>query len=258
MVHILKKGGRIMRLKGKVALITGGGSGIGEATALKFSKEGAKVAINDVNVDNANNVAEKVRAKGRDVMVCIADVCKKSDVENMVKQILERFGRLDILVNNAGINRDSFVKKMSEEQWDKVIDINLKGTFLCAQAALDPMMKQNSGKIINTASIGALGNIGQANYSASKAGVMGLTKTLALEGARYNITVNCVSPGATNTTMTKNIPPEIAQKIIDKIPLKRFAEPNEIANIHVFLASEESNYITGQVIFVDGGISVGI
>lgn len=239
-------------------MITGGGSGIGEATVLRFSEEGAKVAINDVNVDNANSVAKKIRAKGRDVLVCIADVCKKSDVEDMVNQILEQFGRLDILVNNAGINRDSFVKKMSEEQWDKVIDINLKGTFLCAQAALNPMIKQNSGRIINTASIGALGNIGQANYSASKAGVIGLTKTLALEGARYNITVNCVSPGATNTPMTKKLPPEIAQKIKDKIPLKRFAEPNEIADIHLFLASDESSYITGQVIFVDGGISVGI
>ncbi len=247
-----------MRLKNKVALITGGGSGIGEATVLRFSEEGAKVVINEVNADNANNVAEKIKAKGGEVLVCIADVCKKSDVEKMVKQIIEKFGRLDILVNNAGINRDSFAKKMSEEQWDKVIDINLKGTFLCAQAALGPMIEQNSGRIINTASIGALGNIGQANYSASKAGVIGLTKTLALESARYNITVNCVSPGATNTAMTAKIPPEIAQKIKEKIPLRRFAEPKEIADIHLFLASEESNYITGQVIFVDGGISVGI
>ncbi len=191
-------------------------------------------------------------------MVCIADVCKKSDVENMIKQTLKQFGRLDILVNNAGINKDSFAKKMSEEQWDKVIDINLKGTFLCAQAALGPMMEQKSGRIINTASIGALGNIGQANYSASKAGVIGLTKTLALEGARYNINVNCVSPGATNTPMTANMPPEIVQIVKKKIPLGRFAEPRDIANVHLFLASEESSYITGQVIFVDGGISVGI
>lgn len=247
-----------MRLKNKVALVTGGGSGIGEATALRFSEEGAKVVINDVNLDNVNSVAEKIKAKGGEVLVCIADVCKKSDVENMIKQTLKKFSRLDILVNNAGINRDSFAKKMSEEQWDKVIDINLKGTFLCAQAALGPMMEQNSGRIINTASIGALGNIGQANYSASKAGVIGLTKTLALEGARYNITVNCVSPGATNTAMTAKIPPEIKQKIEGKIPLNRFAEPKEIADIHLFLASEESSYITGQVIFVDGGISVGI
>ena len=247
-----------MKLKNKVALITGGGSGIGEATVLRFSEEGAKIVINDVNEDNAKKVAEKVKAKGSEVLVCIADVGKKSDVEKMVKKTLDKFGRLDILVNNAGINRDSFAKKMSEEQWDKVIDINLKGTFLCAQAALSQMIEQNSGKIINTASIGALGNIGQANYSASKAGVIGLTKTLALEGARYNITVNCVSPGATNTAMTAKMPTEIAQKVKEKIPLKRFAEPKEIAEIHLFLASEKSSYITGQVIFVDGGISVGI
>jgi 3-oxoacyl-[acyl-carrier protein] reductase len=247
-----------MRLKNKVALVTGGGSGIGEATVLRFSEEGAKVVINDVNVENANIVAEKVKAKGCEVLVCIVDVCMKSDVENMVKQTIEKFGRLDILVNNAGINRDSFAKKMSEEQWDKVIDINLKGTFLCAQAALGPMIEQNSGRIINTASIGALGNIGQANYSASKAGVIGLTKTLALEGARYNININCVSPGATNTAMTAKMPLEIAQKIKEKIPLCRFAEPKEIAAIHLFLASDESSYITGQVIFVDGGMSIGI
>ena len=247
-----------MKLKDKVALITGGGSGIGEATVLRFSEEGAKIVINDVDVDNANSVAEKVKAKGCDVMVCIADVCKKSDVEDMIEKTLKKFGRLDILVNNAGINRDSFAKKMSEEQWDKVIDINLKGTFLCAQAALGPMMEQKSGRIINTASIGALGNIGQANYSASKAGVIGLTKTLALEGARYNIIVNCVSPGATNTAMTANMPEEIIKMVTAKIPLGRFAEPKDIANVHLFLASEESSYITGQVIFVDGGISVGI
>ena len=247
-----------MRLKNKVALITGSGSGIGEATVLKFSEEGAKVVINDINKDNANKLAEKLKAKGCEVLVCIADVCNKSDVEKMIKQVLDKFGRLDILVNNAGINRDSFVKKMSEEQWDRVIDINLKGTFLCAQAALVPMMEQMSGRIINTASIGALGNIGQANYSASKAGVIGLTKTLALEGARYNINVNCVSPGATNTAMTAGMPPEIAENVKKKIPLRRFAEPKEIADMHLFLASEESSYITGQVIFVDGGISVGI
>ena len=247
-----------MKLKNKVALITGGGSGIGEATVLRFAEEGAKVVINDLNADNANSVAEKLKAKGCDVLVCIADVCKKSDVEDMIKKTLKKFGRLDILVNNAGINRDSFAKKMSEEQWDKVIDINLKGTFLCAQAALGPMMEQKSGKIINTASIGALGNIGQANYSASKAGVIGLTKTLALEAARYNINVNSVSPGATNTAMTANMPSEIIQFVKGKIPLGRFAEPKDIANMHLFLASEESDYITGQVIFVDGGISVGI
>ena len=247
-----------MRLKGKVALITGAGSGIGEATAIRFSEEGAKVVVNDVRLENANKVAEKIKANDGEAMVLKADISKKDEVEGMIEQVLERFGRLDILVNNAGINRDAFAKKMTEEEWDDVININLKGTFLCVQAALNAMSKQNYGRIINTSSIGAMGNLGQANYAASKCGVIGLTKTLALECARYNINVNCVAPGATKTPMTAKIPGEIAEGIRKKIPLKRFAEPKEIANVHLFLASEEASYITGQVIFVDGGISVGI
>ncbi|UCG69366.1 MAG: 3-oxoacyl-[acyl-carrier-protein] reductase [Thermoplasmata archaeon] len=247
-----------MRLKDKVALITGSGSGIGEATAMKFSEEGAKLIINDVNMESANNVAEKIKATGGEVLVLKADISKKDEVEGMIEQIIEHFGRLDILVNNAGVNRDAFVKKMTEEDWDTVITINLKGTFLCAQAAMNAMSKQKYGKIINTSSIGALGNPGQANYASSKCGVIGLTRTLALECARYNINVNCVAPGATKTPMTAQIPKEIAEAITGKIPLKRFAEPEEIANLHLFLASDEASYITGQVIFVDGGISVGI
>jgi 3-oxoacyl-[acyl-carrier protein] reductase len=175
----------------------------------------------------------------------------------MVQKIVSTYGRLDILVNNAAINRDALAKKMTEEQWDAVIDINLKGSFLCAQAVIEQMNEQKSGKIINTASIGALGNIGQANYAASKCGVIGLTKTLALEMARANVTVNCVAPGGTETAMTAGIPDNIRQKLIDKIPLKRFAKPEEVANLHLFLASDEANYITGQIIFCDGGDSVG-
>jgi 3-oxoacyl-(acyl-carrier-protein) reductase len=247
-----------MRLKDKVALITGAGSGIGEATAIKFSEEGARLVINDVNMESANNVAEKIKANDGEVLVLKADISLKDEVEGMIEQIIEHFGRLDILVNNAGINRDAFAKKMTEEDWDTVIKINLKGTFLCAQAAMNAMSKHKYGKIINTSSIGALGNPGQANYAASKCGVIGLTRTLALECARYNINVNCVAPGATKTPMTAQIPNEITQAITEKIPLKRFAEPKEIANLHLFLASDESSYITGQVIFVDGGISVGI
>ena len=247
-----------MRLKDKVALITGAGSGIGEATAMRFSEEGAKVVINDVNLEGANRVAENIKANGQEAMVLKADISKKDEVEGMIDKIIEHYGRLDILVNNAGINRDALAKKMTEEEWDAVININLKGTFLCAQAAMKAMSKQNYGRIINTSSIGALGNMGQANYAASKCGVIGLTRTLALECARYNINVNCVAPGATKTPMTAKIPEEIAQKITEKIPLKRFAESREIANMHLFLASDEASYITGQVIFVDGGISVGI
>jgi 3-oxoacyl-[acyl-carrier protein] reductase len=228
--------GHNMRLKDKIALITGAGSGIGEATALRFSEEGAKVVINDVDIENANRVAEEIKANGKEAIVIMADISKKDEVDNMIKQTIDQFGRLDILVNNAGINRDAFAKKMTEEQWDAVIDINLKGTFLCCQAALKVMSEQKYGKIINTSSIGALG----------------------LECARYNINVNSVSPGATKTPMTAKMPKEIAEKITEKIPLRRFAEPREIANMHVFLASDEAGYITGQVIFVDGGISVGI
>ena len=247
-----------MRLEGKIALITGAGSGIGEATALRFANEGAKVVICDVDIENANRVAGEIKANGKEAIVIKTDISKKDEVENMIKQIVDQFGKLDILVNNAGINRDAFAKKMTEEQWDAVININLKGTFLCCQAALKVMSEQKYGKIINTSSIGALGNLGQANYAASKSGVIGLTKTLALECARYSINVNCVAPGATKTPMTSKMPKDIYDKITQKIPLKRWAEPKEIANMHLFLASDEASYLTGQVIFVDGGISVGI
>ena len=247
-----------MRLKDKIALITGAGSGIGEATALRFAEEGAKVVICDVDMENANRVAKDIDSKGGETLVLKADVSNKSDVEGMMAQIKEHFGQLDILVNNAGINRDAFVKKMTEEQWDDVIRINLKGTFICCQAALTLMSGQKSGKIINTSSIGARGNIGQANYAASKCGVIGFTKTLALEGARYNINVNCVAPGATKTPMTSKLPENMVEMITEKIPFRRWAEPKDIANAHVFLASDEASYITGQVLFVDGGITTGL
>lgn len=247
-----------MRLKNKVALITGAGSGIGEATAILFAEEGAKVAVLDVNPEAAEDVASKIRASGGEAISISADVTRRADCESAVKTTLDKFGALHILINNAGINRDALVKKMTEEQWDSVIAVNLKGTFLMCQAAAVPMMQANYGRIVNTASIGALGNIGQANYSASKSGVIGLTNTLALELARYNIAVNCISPGATETQMTAGIPADIKKAIEAKIPLKRFAKPREIACLSLFLASNEASYITGQTVFVDGGISVGI
>jgi NAD(P)-dependent dehydrogenase (short-subunit alcohol dehydrogenase family) len=246
-----------MRLKDRVAIVTGGGSGIGESTVLRFVEEGAKVAIVDVVMEGANRVAEAVKEKGGEALVHQANIVKKDEVDGMVAATLDQFGRVDILINNAGINKDAMTKKMTEEQWDQVLDVNLKGTFLCSQSAARPMMEQKYGRIINTASIGALGNIGQANYTASKAGVMGLTKTLALELARYGITVNCISPGATKTPMLAKMPEEIAEMFMKKIPLRRFAEPEELANAHLFLASEEAAYVTGQIIFVDGGISLG-
>lgn len=247
-----------MRLKDRVAIVTGGGAGIGEATSMRFAQEGAKVVVADVDMAAAQKVVDVIKGKGGQAIPFKVDVRVAAEVTNMVGAAIKGFGTLDIIVNNAGINRDAIAKRMTEEQWNVVLDVNLKGTFLCCQAASVPMMEKKYGRIINTSSIGSLGNIGQANYSASKAGVIGLTKTLALELAKYNINVNCVAPGATQTQMTAGMPPDIAARFRDGIPLKRFAEPAEIASAHVFLASEEASYVTGQVLFVDGGISVGI
>jgi NAD(P)-dependent dehydrogenase (short-subunit alcohol dehydrogenase family) len=246
-----------MRLKEKTALITGAGGGIGEATAFLFAQEGAKVGVQDLNVEAAEKVAAAIKDKGGKAVAIAGDVTKKANCESMVQSVVSEYGKIDILINNAGINKDALVRKMSEEQWDDVLTVNLKGTFLMCQAAYEPM-SQAGGKIINTASIGALGNVGQANYAASKAGVMGLTRTLALEFAKAGISVNCIAPGATDTKMTAGIPEDIRKFIENKIPFRRFAKPEEIAQAHLFLASDEANYITGQTLFVDGGISVGI
>ena len=258
-----------MRLENKVAIVTGGASGIGRATVLKLAKEGAKVAIVDVEgqAELANQVCAQVTAAGGSAMIALANVANRAQVEAMVEAVVKQFGRLDILVANAGITRDAFtvrkskegeVKKMSEEQWDAVLNVNLKGTWLCAQAAAVPMMEQKYGKMSLTASFAMNGNMGQANYVASKAGVLGLTRTLALEFARYNINVNCVAPGPTKTPMTAKIPEDLVQKLTAKIPLGRFAEPEEMASVHAFLVSDEASYITGQCIVVDGGDTLGV
>ena len=247
-----------MRLKDKVALITGAGSGIGEATALEFAKEGAKVAICDINEEGAKTVVEKCKGLGVEAEAYSLDVSNKEMVDKVFKQVFEKFGKLDILVNNAGITKDALSLKMTEEQWDAVLNVNLKGTFLCAQAAAALMKEQNHGRIINTSSIGILGNIGQTNYASSKMGVLGLTRTMALELSRYNITVNAISPGATKTPMTAQIPEDIAAGFAKKIPFRRFAEPEEIAKVHAFFASDDASYITGQMIFVAGGLDLGL
>jgi 3-oxoacyl-[acyl-carrier protein] reductase len=247
-----------MRLQGKVALITGGGGGIGEATALLFAAEGAKVGVQDISESGAARVAAAITEKGGEAVAIVGDVTDKAACERMVGEVVAKFGRLDILINNAGINKDSMVRKLTEDKWDAVINVNLKGTFLMCQAALEPLTQAGGGCIVNTASIGVLGNIGQANYSASKAGVIGLTKTLALEFAKPGIRVNCVSPGATETQMTAGIPEEIKKGIMGSIPMRRFADPKEIAAAHLFFAGPDGSYVTGQVLFVDGGISVGL
>ncbi len=247
-----------MRFLDRVVLITGAASGIGAATARRFAREGALVGINDADAAGAETVAQEIQAAGGKSLAVPGDVTKRAEVAEMVRQIVAAWGRVDILINNAGINKDAMAAKMTEEQWDEVLDVNLKGTFLCAQAVLPGMRERGWGRVVNTSSIGALGNIGQANYAASKAGVIGLTKTLALEYAKYGVTVNCVAPGATMTRMMAGIPDKIKEQIIAKIPAGRVASPDEIAAVHCFLASDDAAYIVGQVIFVDGGISVGV
>ena len=247
-----------MRLEGRVALVTGAGSGIGEATARRFAREGAIVVVNDVDIELARPVVTELQKEGARALSVAADVTKRADVEAMVHHVVAEFGRLDVLVNNAGINRDAMSHKMTEEQWDQVLTVNLKGTFLCAQAALMRMREHGWGRVINTSSIGSLGNIGQANYAASKAGVIGLTRTLALEYAKFGITVNCVAPGPVMTRMLASVPEAIREKIVARVPTGRIARPEEIAGVHAFLASEDAAYITGQVLFVDGGMSVGV
>ena len=247
-----------MRLQGKVALVTGAAGGIGAATALRFAREGALVAVNDARPHGLEAVADDIRKAGAKALVVAGDVTKKADCERLVKAVIDAFGRLDILINNAGINRDAMAAKMTEEQWDAVLDVNLKGTFLCAQAALPGMRERAWGRVVNTSSIGSLGNVGQANYAASKAGVIGLTKTLALEYAKYGVTVNAVAPGPVMTSMLAGVPDAIRDKIVAQVPVGRIAAPEEIANVHVFLCSDEASFITGQVIFADGGMSVGI
>ena len=256
-----------MRLKDKVAWITGAGAGIGRATAVRFAKEGAGLVLGDLDAAGLQETAAAVEASGGQAVAVAGDITRREAAERMVAAGLERFGRLDILINNAGINRDGLVVKvkdgqaqlMGDDVWDSVLAVNLKGTFLCAQAAAVPMIQRGEGgRVVNTSSIGALGNIGQANYAASKAGVIGLTKTLALEWARFGITVNCIAPGATATRMTAGIPEKLMEGLLAKIPLRRLAQPEEIAEAHLFLASDAAAYITGQVLFVDGGISVGV
>lgn len=254
-----------MLLKDKVALITGAANGIGRATAQRFAQEGAKLVIADLDEAGLAETSQHITGAGGTVTTLIANVTLRDDVKRMVDTATSTYGGLHILINNAGITRDGLTTRikngetlhLAEEQWDAVLDVNLKGTWLCSQAAAVPMIEQNYGRIVNTSSIAALGNIGQANYAASKAGIIGLTKTLALEWARYNIAVNCVTPGGVNTRMTETIPEKIITSLRENIPLKRFAEPEEIAAVHVFLSSDEASYITGQVIFVDGGVSVG-
>lgn len=247
-----------MNFANKVALVTGAGSGIGAATARRFAQEGAAVACLDVNEDGLRKVVEEIKAGGGRAIHAVCNVAKKSDVDAAVQKAVSELGGLHCVVNNAGITRDKTARKLSEDDWDLVLAVNLKGTFLVCQAAINVMADKKYGRISNTASVAVRGNIGQPNYAASKAGVVGLTRTLALECARSNITVNCVAPGATDTAMFAGVPEEIKQAIVKSIPLQRMASPADIAAVHVFLCSDEANYVTGQLIYVDGGATLGV
>ena len=244
-----------MKLKDKVALITGGARGIGQAIAMTFAREGADIVVADVNLEVAQKTASEIEALGRQALALEMDVTDYAKVEPGVNKILDKFGKVDILVNNAGITKDNLILRMSLGEWDAVINVNLKGTFNCIKAVSRPMIKQRSGKIVSIASIiGLMGNAGQANYAASKAGIIALTKTVAKELASRNINANAVAPGFIQTEMTAKLSEEVKAKMLEAIPLAKLGTPQDVANVCLFLVSEEANYITGQVITVDGGM----
>lgn len=245
-------------LKNKNAIVTGGSRGIGRAIALKLAQQGANVIINYTsNKEAALKVVKEVQNYGVKGLAVKCDVTQSDEVLHMIKAIDMDFDSIDILVNNAGITRDNLLIRMKEEDWDQVIDVNLKGVFLCTKAVIRKMMKQGYGKIINISSVvGLNGNAGQANYSASKAGVIGFTKSMAKEVASKNICVNAIAPGFIETDMTAVLSDDIRKQLIQNIPLKRYGNPEDIANLATFLSGDQSNYITGQVICVDGGMAI--
>lgn len=245
-----------MKLKGKTALVTGSGRGLGKSIALKLAQMGANIVLNDIEgSDSIDKTADEFREAGYNVVVTKGDVRNEADIKTIIKTAVDAFGSIDILVNNAGITKDKPMAMMSEEDWDSVLDINLKGAFLCTKATAKVMIKQRNGKIINIASIaGVMGNPGQANYSASKAGLIGLTKSTAKELASRNITCNAVAPGLIMSKMTEVLPDKVKENYMNNIPLGRFGTPEDVANVVGFLASSDSNYVTGQVINIDGGL----
>ena len=246
-----------MDFTGKTALVTGSGSGIGKAIALLLAAKGSDIVVNDISPEDAASTAREIESIGRKSLVCCCNVGVQSEVLGMFDQAKSIFEKVDILVNNAGITRDGFLLKMTEEQWDQVIDVNLKGVFNCCKFGATMMSEQQYGKIVNIASASAqMGNIGQVNYAASKGGVISLTKTLAKELARFNINVNAVAPGFIETPMTTAVPEKVRDFLVGQIPLARAGKPEDIANTVAFLASDLSSYITGQIISCNGGMYV--
>lgn len=246
-----------MKLTDKVAIVTGSGQGIGRDTALVLANHGADIVVADMNLEAAENVVREIEELGRKAIACKVNVADKEDVSKMVEKTLETFGDLDILVNNAGITRDAMMHKMSEEHFDQVIQVHMKGTFLCMQAAALHMRKKGKGKIVNISSIsGKIGNMGQVNYAGAKAGIVAMTKVAARESARYQINVNAIQPGFIDSDMTRAMPEDVRQARIKEIPLQRAGVPEDVAKAVVFLASEYSDYITGTVMEVAGGRSM--
>jgi len=244
-----------MPLKGQTAVVTGGARGIGKEIALSLARDGANIVIADLMTEQSEETAEEIKKLNCKALIQKVDVSKTADVEDMIKNTIDEFKALDILINNAGVTRDTLIVRMKEEDWDFVLKVNLTGTFNCTKAAAKYMMKQRKGKIVNIASIvGAMGNAGQANYSASKAGIIGLTKTSARELASRNITVNAVAPGFIDTEMTRSLNENIKQQLKEQIPMGKLGMPEDIANCIKFLVSDDASYITGQVVHVNGGM----
>ena len=246
-----------MNFKNKIAIVTGGSQGIGKKICLRLAKSKVKIVILDVNEELSKEVVEEIRIEGSEAIAFKVDVAKYEEVKGAINSIIDKFKSIDILINNAGITRDSLLLRMKEEDWHKVLQINLTGVFNCIKAVIRPMMKQKYGRIVNISSIIAIrGNIGQANYSAAKAGIIGLTKSAAREVGRYGITVNAVAPGFIDTAMTKKLDKKLIERIISQVPLQRIGKPEEVASLVVYLASEEASYITGEVIKIDGGMAM--
>ena len=243
------------RLENKVAIVTGGARGIGRAISLRLASEGARIAIIDIMLDVAEATAKEFADRGFEAKAYAANVAKPEDADATVKKVIADFGKVDILVNNAGITKDNLIMRMTEAEWDAVIAVNLKGTFNFTKAAVVPMARQRSGKIVNIASVvGRMGNAGQANYSASKAGVIALTKSTAKEFGSRNIQVNAVAPGFIETEMTAKLPQSVRDTFMMVIPAKRPGKPEDVANVVFFLCSSDADYVTGQVINIDGGM----